>query len=173
MRHSASVFRWFQSLLLDLFAAVHGQRRHGVRGQNHNGAPHKIRGGSSRDHTHRPAGINRVWADGLHVLSDGDEKSSSTADWWDQCMDARVDLFIRARLSPKTRQIPFGKHQTASTGGEIDAHAWTGRGEDLNPLSSLELAERHVGKQICHLTCETHSLLWRFITQVRSCRNRA
>lgn len=42
--------------------------------------------------------------------------------------------------------------------------AWSGRREDHNALSSLELAKRHVGKQLCHQTCETDLLLWLFIT---------
>lgn len=49
-------------------------------------------------------------------------------------------------------------------------HAWSGRHEDRNALSSLELAKRHVGKQLCHQTCETDLLLWMFITNVRSCQ---
>lgn len=173
MRHSASVFRRFQSLLLDLFATVHGQRCHGVRGQNHNGAPDKMRGGSSRGHTHRPAGINRVWdahahgvVDGLHVLS-GVETRSLQAQLTDVINVIRLSrpLYIRATTESQDTSDP--DQETPDCVNRMRhryPQPWSCRREDRNALSSLELAKRYVGKQLCHQTCETDLLLWLIIT---------
>lgn len=143
----ASVFRCFQSLLLDLFAAIHGQSCNGVRGQNHNGAPHKMRGGSSWCHTHRPAGISRIWdahvhclAAGLHVCSGRDEKSLRTADRCDQCMDTRAGLFIRLATTA-SRDTSDPEWETPDCVNRMRNRypcARSCRREDLNALSSLE-----------------------------------
>ncbi len=146
MRHSASVFRCFQSLLLDLFATVHGQSCNSVRGQNHNGAPDVMRGGSSGRQIHRPAGVNRVWdahahrlADGLHVCSARDEKSLSVAGCCDQCMDAWTGLFIRATTDSRDTSDP--ERETPDYVNRMRNRSpclRSGRREEPNALSSLE-----------------------------------